>query len=118
METKWVFSRNQFLRTKGFDTPKGRKPRESKKRQVPRVGDENEGASASRAESSVASTQRESMVRLKLIFERQDALFSRMDAFMESQARFMEQVGEALRIGRASDGSVGNTIDGEFDGGS
>ena len=97
--TSWAFSRNQLLRTKGFDAPKGRRPR-VRRSQEPREGDGNDGA-----ESSVASTQRESMVRMEAYFERQDAMFSRMDAFMESQARFMEQVGEALKIGRATDGS-------------
>ena len=116
VETNWVFSRNQFARTKGFDAPKGRVPKASKPRRALLVEEGNEEDSeTTRTDSLGTSAQKESMVRMEAYFERQDAMFSRMEKFMESQARFMEQVGEALGIGPAIKGSGSNTTDGEFD---
>ena len=83
-----------------------------KRSRVVQGEDDIDEDTSARAESSEASVQRKSLVRLDAFYERQDAYMGRMDAFMDSQARFEE----TWRNSRATDGS--RNMDEEFDGGS
>ena len=61
---------------------------------------DEEASENMRAESSEASTQRESWARLEAYVVRQEAFLGRLDEFMRAQAKLMERYEEALNIGR------------------